>query len=309
MKLVQFFLPGKGKRVGVVRGDRVVDVTSGDEGVRSTLDLVTQGKTAEGLITRATWLAKRLQRRALNWRELQQPPSRRSPHLLVPIDSSEVWGANARVGPGSASGTVGWTWGRAYAGGAAGAGPHNARPRLFFKATGSRVAGPGAPIAIRRDSTLTVPEASVAAVLGPSGQIVALSGCTDATARDIERCGPEYLSQAKIYLASCALGPCVVTLDEFDDPAALQVRCSILRDGQVLFSEAASTAGMPRQWQTLVDWLRRDNPVPAGAVLSTGTSIVVPDAAALCDGDQVEVEAEGIGRLSNPVRTAWTPGT
>ncbi len=90
MKLVQFFLPGKGKRVGVIQGDRVLDITSSDEGVRSTLDLVTQGKTARGIVTRASWLLKRLHRRATDGRELQPAHSRRCPHLLVPIDAPEV---------------------------------------------------------------------------------------------------------------------------------------------------------------------------------------------------------------------------
>ena len=48
-------------------------------------------------------------------------------------------------------------------------------------------------------------------------------------------------------------------------------------------------------------WLCRDNPVPAGTVLLTGTGIPVPDSAALADGDLVEIEIEGIGRLGNPV--------
>jgi 2-dehydro-3-deoxy-D-arabinonate dehydratase len=36
-------------------------------------------------------------------------------------------------------------------------------------------------------------------------------------------------------------------------------------------------------------------------VLLTGTGIPVPDSAALADGDLVEIEIEGVGRLSNPV--------
>ena len=99
MKLVQFFLPGKGKRVGLVQGDRVLDITSSDEGVGCTLDLVVQGKTAQGVVARGTWLAKRLHRKALDWRELQRSPSRRAPHLLVPIDPPEVWGAKGTYAP------------------------------------------------------------------------------------------------------------------------------------------------------------------------------------------------------------------
>src|SRR2546422_1759059 len=53
-------------------------------------------------------------------------------------------------------------------------------------------------------------------------------------------------------------------------------------------------------FRSLVDWLCRDNPIPAGTVLSTGTGILVPDEHALRDGDLVEVEIAGIGVLRNP---------
>ena len=74
MKLIQFFLPGKGRRVGLIRGDQVLDVTAPEEGVSSTLDLVAQGKTAAGCVTRATWLAKRLRRKPLDYQALQRAP-------------------------------------------------------------------------------------------------------------------------------------------------------------------------------------------------------------------------------------------
>ena len=59
---------------------------------------------------------------------------------------------------------------------------------------------------------------------------------------------------------------------------------------------------MKRRCSELVDWLCRDNPIPAGTVLSTGTGILVPDEHALRDGDLVEVEIAGIGVLRNPVK-------
>jgi 2-dehydro-3-deoxy-D-arabinonate dehydratase len=48
--------------------------------------------------------------------------------------------------------------------------------------------------------------------------------------------------------------------------------------------------------------LVKDNPIPAGTVLTTGTGIMVPNEYALCDGDQVDIEIQGIGRLSNLVK-------
>jgi len=94
----------------------------------------------------------------------------------------------------------------------------------------------------------------------------------------------------------------LTTADEIEDPCALQVRCSILRAGKAIFSEASNTARLRRPVEALAPWLLRDNPVPAGTVLSTGTDVVVPDMAALSNGDQVDIEVQSIGRLSNPVR-------
>ncbi len=302
MKLIQFFLPAKGKRVGVVQGDRVLDITSADEGVRCTLDLVAQGKTGRGIVTRASWLAKSLHRRGLDWRELQRPPSRRSPHLLVPIDAPEVWGARGTYTADEAQASAGRTSDAPHIRAVAPTGADDFPPAFYFKATAHRLAGPHAPIAIRTDSMLTLPEAGLAAILGEAGAVVAFTACNDVTAKDIERRGSEYVSQARIYAGGCALGPCLTTPDEIADPCALQVRCSILRGGSAIFSEAASTARLRWPLGALVSWLLRDNPVPAGTVLSTGTGIPVPDAAALSDGDQVQIELQGIGRLSNPVR-------
>jgi 2-dehydro-3-deoxy-D-arabinonate dehydratase len=300
MKLVQFFLPGKGARVGAIRGDRVLDITAPEEGVGSTLDLIAQGKTAAGVLKRADWLARSPRGKALEWRALQRTPSRRAPHLLIPIHPPEVWGARMtyrRGEPGRDEDS----------GAAADHGIHDAgnalpRPELFFKATAARCVGPDGPILIRRDSRHTAPGAELAVVLGAQGAIIGFTACNDVSAWDIARESPLYLPQAKIYQGCCALGPCLVTAEEVADPYALQVRCSILRDGHTVFSEAVNTSQLHRRIDELVAWLLRDNPVPPGAILSTGTGIRVPDQCALRDRDRVDIEIQGIGRLSNPVR-------
>jgi 2-dehydro-3-deoxy-D-arabinonate dehydratase len=301
MKLLQFFLPGKGKRVGLVRGERVLDITAPDEGVRSVLDLVMQGKSAPGLLKRAEWLARRLHRKAVEWPALQRTPSRRAAHLLIPIDPPEVWGAMTTYKRGAEvrgeEGDVAQGW----------RGLYNwvydsPRPALFFKATASRCVGPNAPVVIRSDSRLTAAEAELAIVLGDSGTVVGFTACNDVSAWDIQRENPLFLPQSKIFLGCCGLGPCLVTPDEIGDPYALQIRCSVIRDGKVIFSEAVSTAQFHRKLEDLVSWLVMDNPIPPGTVLSAGTGIMVPSEFALRDGDRVEIEIQGIGRLSNPVR-------
>ncbi len=301
MKLVQFFMPGKEKRVGLIRGDRVLDITAPEEGIRSSLDLVEQGKTAAGLVKRAEWLARHLHRKALEWPSLQRTPARRAPHLLIPIDPPEVWGAGitykqsaefrdegAQAGQGLRK-----MYGYVY---------DSARPELFFKATASRCVGPNAPAMIRSDSTLTATEPELAIVLGARGAVVGFTACNDVSAWDLERESPLFLPQSKIYQGCCALGPCLVTPDEIGDPYALQIRCSILREGRTVFSEAISTSQFHRRLEELIAWLLKDNTIPPGSVLSTGTGILVPNALALREGDRVDIEIQGIGRLSNPIK-------
>jgi 2-dehydro-3-deoxy-D-arabinonate dehydratase len=304
MKLVQFFLPGKGKRVGVVRGDRVLDITAPEEGVQSTLDLVAQGKTAAGLAKRAEWLARRIRRKAQDWPSLQRPPSRRAPHLLIPIDPPEVWGAGITYkrsaefrdeDAGKAQGEKGQKGMYDYV-------YDSPRPELFFKATAERCVGPNAPVLVRSDSRLTAAEPELAVVLGARGAIVAFTACNDVSAWDLERENPLFLPQSKIYRGCCGLGPVLATPDEVGDPYALQLRCSIVRVGKEVFSEAVSTSQLHRRLEELVSWLVKDNAIPPGAVLSTGTGIMVPNDLALRDGDRVDIEIQGIGRLSNPVR-------
>jgi 2-dehydro-3-deoxy-D-arabinonate dehydratase len=299
MKAIQFFLPGKGKRVGLIQGDWVLDITSPDEGVYSILDLITQGKTATGLVTRATWLAKRLRRKPLGYRALQRAPSRRAPHLVMPVEPPEVWGAAGISTPRAPGGDVGATLDSCPESQAPS--PQDTRPAFFFKGTAERSVGPDQPIAIRRDSRLTVPEAGLAAVLGPDGRVAAFTACDDITARDLATAHAEFLSQAKVYRGSFALGPCLVTPDELGDPHPMQVRCSILKEGETVFTQAAATDGLPRRLEELAMWLGRDNPCAPGAVVFVAAGIGIPDARALGDGDRVEVEIQGIGRLGNPV--------
>jgi len=61
---------------------------------------------------------------------------------------------------------------------------------------------------------------------------------------------------------------------------------------------------MRRSFAELVDWLLRDNPVPAGSVLLTGTGLVPPDDFTLEPGHTVEITVPEIGTLTNPVVSA-----
>jgi 2-dehydro-3-deoxy-D-arabinonate dehydratase len=61
---------------------------------------------------------------------------------------------------------------------------------------------------------------------------------------------------------------------------------------------------MRRSFEELAAWLVRDNPVPAGSVLLTGTGLVPPDDVALAPGYHIEIHVPRIGTLLNPVAAA-----
>jgi len=180
------------------------------------------------------------------------------------------------------------------------------RPELFLKDAGCRrTVGPGRPIRLRRDSPWNVPEPEVALVLGEAGGITGLTIGNDVSSRSIEGENPLYLPQAKIFAGACALGPALLIPDDWEAPLAIEMRI-LGGDGSVLFAGETSTARMRRSFRELVDWLLRDNPVPPGSVLLTGTGIVPPDDFTLQPGQLVEIRVPGIGTLRNPVAV---PGT
>jgi 2-dehydro-3-deoxy-D-arabinonate dehydratase len=174
------------------------------------------------------------------------------------------------------------------------------RPELFLKdAACRRTVGPGEPVGIRSDSSWNVPEPEIGLVLGDDGVAVGVTIGNDVSSREIEGANPLYLPQAKVYAGACALGPAVLSPVP-DEP--LEIRMRIFgEDGGELFSGETSTARMKRSFRELVGFLVRDNPVPTGSVLLTGTGLVPPDGFTLEPGHVVEIRVPGIGILSNPV--------
>jgi 2-dehydro-3-deoxy-D-arabinonate dehydratase len=218
--------------------------------------------------------------------------------LLVPIDAPETWAAgvtyersrSARMHESQVVDVYELVY-------------EAERPELFLKdAAGRRTVGPGGAIAARSDASWTVPEPELAVVVGARGPL-GLTIANDVSSRDIEGANPLYLPQAKIYHRACALGPAVLVPESFD--AHFRIECRILdAEGQVLFAEETSTESMRRSIDELISYLRRDNPVPAGSVLLTGTGLVPPDEVSLTPGYTVEIRIPEIGLLRNPVAAA-----
>ena len=215
---------------------------------------------------------------------------------LMPIHPPEVWGCGCTY-ESSASfrdaehGTREGFYAHVY---------RDARPEVFFKGTARVCVGPGEAIGIRSDSQFTAPEPELAVLLGSGGKVLGYTLANDVSAWDIERQNPLYLTQSKIYRAACAFGPVFVTPDELGDIRALRMTCKIERGGETLFSEAVGINKLSRTIETLIEYLLRCNPAPAGTVLLTGTGIIATQEAALAPGDIVTIAIPEIGELRNP---------
>jgi 2-dehydro-3-deoxy-D-arabinonate dehydratase len=129
---------------------------------------------------------------------------------------------------------------------------------------------------------------------------VAVTAGNDVSSRDIEGENPLYIPQAKVFAGACAIGPALTVPDDWDAPYRIRLRITGA-DGAELFSGETSTAKMRRSPRELVSWVTRDNPLPPGSVLLTGTGLVPDGGYTLLPNHRVEVTIEGIGTLVNVV--------
>ena len=175
------------------------------------------------------------------------------------------------------------------------------RPELFLKdAAMRRTVGPGGEIRTRSDSRWMVPEPELGLVLGEGGEPVAVTIGNDVSSRDIEGENPLYIPQAKIFAGACAIGPALAVPDDWKAPFAIRLRI-VGADGSEIFSGQTFTTRMKRSPGELAEWVVRDNPLPPGSILLTGTGLVPPDDYTLEPGHTVEIEIDGIGVLRNTV--------
>jgi 2-dehydro-3-deoxy-D-arabinonate dehydratase len=281
MQLIKFTADtGAPPHVGLIKDDCIIPISSGH---RCLTDLL--------------HASDRVERIERGIEQAGDPLPLTSVRVLAPLDDQEVWGAGvtyerSKVAREQESDQAATFYDRVY---------RAARPELFFKATPSRVVGPGRPIRVRRDTRWCVPEPELALVLSSELEIVGFTIGNDVSARDIEGENPLYLPQAKVYDSCCALGPVITLSGAMPAREAIGIRMEIERAGSVIFRGETSIARMARSFEELVNWLGRDNLFPAGVVLLTGTGIVPPDDFSLSGGDVVRITIEGIGSLENPV--------
>jgi 2,4-didehydro-3-deoxy-L-rhamnonate hydrolase len=185
-------------------------------------------------------------------------------------------------------------------------------PILFPKFANS-VIGPGEAIVLPPETAEPDYEAELAVVIGRTAARVGLDealGCVggytcanDVSARDLQKRTSQWML-GKAIDTFLPLGPVLVTPDEIADPQALGIRAEV--NGVEL--QSSSTAQMVFGVAELIASISRTMTLDPGDVIATGTPPGVGFARTppvwLRDGDEVTIEIERIGRLTNPVRTA-----
>ena len=160
--------------------------------------------------------------------------------------------------------------------------------------------GPNGKVAIRADSSWSVPEPEFALLVSPNARIIGYTIGNDMSSRSIEGENPLYLPQAKVYDRSCALGPCILVAPD-PLPSSTEISLEILRGARSEFATTTTLASMKRDPVSLVEYLYRSSSFPGGCFLLTGTGIVPPDSFTLAPGDEIRIAITGIGTLVNTV--------
>ncbi len=189
-------------------------------------------------------------------------------------------------------------------------------PILFAKWTTSLV-GPGTPIVLPPTSSAVDAEAELGVVIGKLARgvpveralrVVAGYTCfNDVSARDLQFQDGQW-TRAKSLDTFSPVGPHVVPAAEIHDPQALRIRC--LLNGESM--QDSSTAEMVFSVAELVSALSRGVTLEPGDLIATGTPAGVgftrEPPRFLEPGDEVTVEIEGIGSLTNSVRAEIEKG-
>ena len=182
---------------------------------------------------------------------------------------------------------------------------------ILFAKFPTAITGPGSPITWPADVSQQVDyEAELAVVIGRTARNVSedkaldyVAGYTianDVSARDVQFADEQWV-RGKSFDTFCPIGPYLVTRDEIPDPHKLNIRCWV--NGEL--RQDSNTDQMIFKVPEAIAFISKTCTLLPGDVICTGT----PDGVGnfrkppvfLKAGDLVEIEIEGLGRLSNPV--------
>ena len=173
-------------------------------------------------------------------------------------------------------------------------------PLIFLKPPSSIISN-GETILLPPQSIQIEHEAELVIVIGKRGRHVTAENAkkiilgytigNDVTARDLQKSDGQW-TRAKGFDTFCPYGPWIDT--DFD-PSDAVITCRV--NGQM--RQMASTRDMVFNVSTLIAYISSVMTLEPGDIIFTGTPAGVGE---LKNGDVVDVEIEGLGKLSNPVK-------
>jgi acylpyruvate hydrolase len=183
-------------------------------------------------------------------------------------------------------------------------------PAMFMRSTTSMI-GPNDPMILPRCSEQLDWEAELTIVIGKhcrdvkrrdaANVIFGYTAMNDGSIRDYQRKSTQWTA-GKNFDGTGALGPCVVTADELPE-AARGLKIETRLNGAVM--QSSTTDQMIFDAFHTVEILSEIMTLEPGDLIAMGTPSGVGHARRpqvwMKAGDLVEVEIEGIGKLSNPV--------
>lgn len=155
---------------------------------------------------------------------------------------------------------------------------------IIYPAGTERVDYEGELAVVIKKEAKNIPEDKAAAY------ILGYTCLNDVTARDLQKKDIQW-TRAKSFDTFCPLGP---WLETCFNPAAVSIRTYL--NGRLV--QDSNTSNFIFSVNRLVSFISGIMTLMPGDVISTGTP---PGVGALCVGDKIEVEIEGIGKLSNYV--------
>ncbi|HSH94556.1 MAG TPA: fumarylacetoacetate hydrolase family protein [Roseimicrobium sp.] len=281
MKLCRFTFQSQQVRIGLVQGDRVLDLSAA--GITSITALLEGENPAAvlGALTKAGLPSVALA-------EIT---------LLAPVEKQDVWAAGvtylrskkARMEESDFSASA---YDRVY---------DAPRPEIFFKSMPEKVVATLDAVGIRRDAKWNVPEPELILVINSRGKVAGFSIGNDMSSRDIEGENLLYLPQAKTYNRACAIGPFITVGPTEAEVREWDISITISRGGKPVFEGSTKINQLKRSFTELAEYASRCQDFSNGAMLLTGTGVVPNDDFTLQPGDVVRITISGIGTLENPV--------
>jgi 2-keto-4-pentenoate hydratase/2-oxohepta-3-ene-1,7-dioic acid hydratase in catechol pathway len=182
-------------------------------------------------------------------------------------------------------------------------------PLLFAKWPNTLI-GHGDPIVLPPESAQVDYEAELGVVIGTKARRVSERDAldhvdgyiclNDVSARDLQFADGQW-TRGKSPDTFCPVGPRLVPRAEIDDPQALAIRCIV--NGEAL--QDSSTAQMIFSVAEIIAYASQVITLEPGDLIATGTPAgvgVFRDPKVLLQaGDEVSVEIEGLGTLTNPI--------